>query len=503
MTDDARLAPTAPPGASPDASDCPRCATRSVVGGLCRACDYGAPDALVGAVLAGKYRVDARLAEGGIGAVYLGTRLDLGEPVALKFLLPRWAGDADLRARFRREALALARVRHPGMVAVYDVGEHAGAPFLAMEFVEGTTLHELGCCGAEGLPLARVVRIVDQVLAVLDVAHRAGIVHRDIKPGNVMVLDSSSDDDLVKLIDFGLALMRDDDASDGRLTATNVTMGTWMYMSPEQCRGRDVGPPTDIYAVGAMLFQLLAGAPPFEGRAMADFVPQHLFVDPPRIAERGRRRAVPAGFEALVRRALAKSAELRPTAQQMRRELADALAGRDAESVAGQASARRSGEAGVSREERGLHRSSPLATVPLAILPLDPAADGASQQVSPSGEARPLVALWGFAPARADDLRQALGVRGLATETWEGDVPRAEGPRPAVVLLAASGAVAARVERLRADGRFAIAHLVVSELPDASAMPGLVRAGVSDVVLARAGDDALGARVLQWAMRTR
>nr|MBK7064237.1 serine/threonine protein kinase [Deltaproteobacteria bacterium] len=163
-----------------------------------------------------------------------------------------------MRARFRREAVVLARLRHPNIVSVIDYGEHQGELFLVMELLRGFSLDTQVMAGGLTMPVPRVVSVIDQVLQVLE-AHAAGVVHRDLKPENVM-LDAGDRTDKVKVLDFGIAAF-DDERTVEKLTRTGTVRGTPQYMSPEQCVGQDVGPPGDVYAVGIILYELLLGRP--------------------------------------------------------------------------------------------------------------------------------------------------------------------------------------------------------------------------------------------------
>jgi serine/threonine-protein kinase len=301
---------------------------------VCPVCGMEAEKSRAGTLLAGKYNVGELLGRGGMGVVHKGTRVSDGRAVAIKFLLGQWASRAEVRARFQREADVLRRLDHPGIVHAEAFGEDEGDLYLVMEFVAGKLLSEEIERDGKTMPVERAVRILDHVLEVLEVAHAQGIVHRDLKPENIMCLAPSvgggdgDREERIKIFDFGLALVPDHEVAK-RLTETYAVHGTPFYMSPEQCRGRDVGPPTDVYAVGAMFFEMLAGAPPFDADNMATLLVQQMFVEPPRVAEKGVKQEPPAALEAIVRRALAKNAPDRPTATEMRRMLRDAVTGED------------------------------------------------------------------------------------------------------------------------------------------------------------------------------
>jgi serine/threonine-protein kinase len=213
-------------------------------------------DALVGAVLDGRYRVDTVIATGGTSTVYRGLDVRLDRPVALKVMDARYAHDQDFLTRFQREARAVARLKDHALVAVYDQGFDGGHPFLVMELIEGGTLREL--LQERGpMPPHAVAAVLSPILSGLAVAHRAGLVHRDVKPENVLI----SDDGDVKIADFGLVRA----LAEAKITSTSVILGTAAYLSPEQVASGDVGPRSDVYSVGILAYELLTGATPFTG----------------------------------------------------------------------------------------------------------------------------------------------------------------------------------------------------------------------------------------------
>ncbi|HTI78010.1 MAG TPA: protein kinase [Mycobacterium sp.] len=268
-------------------------------------------DPLVGAVLDGRYRVDTMIATGGMSAVYRGVDLRLDRPVALKIMDSRYAGDHQFLTRFQREARVVARLKDPGLVAVYDQGIDGRHPFLVMELIEGGTLREL--LRERGpMPPHAVAAVLRPVLGGLAAAHRAGLVHRDIKPENVLISDEGD----VKIADFGLVRA----VAEAKITSTSVILGTAAYLSPEQVSTGDTGPRSDVYSVGILAYELLTGSTPFTGDSALAVAYQRMDNDvpPPSRMIAG----VPAQFDELVGHATAREpADRYADAQDMRAEL--------------------------------------------------------------------------------------------------------------------------------------------------------------------------------------
>ena len=266
-------------------------------------------------VIAGRYAVGAELGRGGMARVVAARDLRLHRAVAIK-LLPADAhtsSDPSARRRFVREARAAASFSHPHAVAVFDAGDADGVLYLVMELVDGPSLATL-LAGHRQLGIDEAVRIADQVLQALEAAHRAGIVHRDVKPGNVLI----TPDGAAKLADFGIAKPLGDLA--GNLTATGQLVGTPTYLSPEQVAGQPATAATDLYSTGVLLFEMLAGGPPYDaGTPMATALAHR---DAPVPDVRTRRADVPAPIAEAVRRAMAKDPAARfASAEQMRAAL--------------------------------------------------------------------------------------------------------------------------------------------------------------------------------------
>ncbi|HKG46391.1 MAG TPA: protein kinase [Pyrinomonadaceae bacterium] len=263
------------------------------------------PDSLIGTTLADKYRIDARLNEGGMGTVYRGTHVLMDKTVAIKVLRPSLAADEKIVARFSREARAASRISHPNALSVTDFGEdESGHVFLVMEYLSGKTLKQV--LRDEGpLSLARVVDITRQIGDALNAAHAQGVVHRDLKSDNIMLVDTMAGDH-AKVLDFGIAKINEPEgAVDTNLTAPNLVIGTPQYMSPEQCsQDSEIDARSDIYSLGVILFEMLVGHVPFAGDSPTIVMMKHLQEPVPSILE--ERNDVPASVARVVTRAMAK-----------------------------------------------------------------------------------------------------------------------------------------------------------------------------------------------------
>jgi len=272
--------------------------------------DTGAATLAVGEVLDRRYRIVELLAEGGMGQVYRAEHVKLRRPVAIKVLHPEIDAVGNFARRFEREAIAAARLDHPNCVGVSDFGElDDGGCFLVMELVEGTSLDEL-LDRETRLPAPRAAHIAIHVLRGLEYAHQAGVIHRDIKPGNIVLSERDGDPDFARLVDFGIAKITDADAGD-KLTTKGDVFGSPTYMAPEQALGRTVDRRADIYATGVVLYEMLAGRPPFVGDDKLAVLAQHTSSEPPALGEVCPEAAVPAALEDAVRRALAKDPDRR------------------------------------------------------------------------------------------------------------------------------------------------------------------------------------------------
>src|SRR5215213_2188593 len=235
-----------------------------------------------GTRVGGRYVLSELLGRGGMAEVRKGTDVRLGRVVAVKRLRTDLASDPTFQARFRREAQSSASLNHPAIVSVYDTGEEPSTdgsgvpqPYIVMEYVAGRTLREILREGRKILP-ERALEITSGVLSALDYSHRAGIIHRDIKPGNVMLTPAGD----VKVMDFGIARAVADAQS--TMTATAAVVGTAQYLSPEQARGETVDSRSDVYSTGCQLFELLTGRPPFVGDSPVSVAYQHVREQAPR-----------------------------------------------------------------------------------------------------------------------------------------------------------------------------------------------------------------------------
>ena len=262
-------------------------------------------DSLVGATLAGKYRIEERLNEGGMGTVYRATHVLMEKTVAIKVLRPALAADEKIVARFSREARAASRISHPNALSVTDFGEDEnGVVFLVMEFLSGRTLKQL--IRDEGpLPLTRVVEIVRQVGDALHAAHQQGVVHRDLKSDNIMLVDTMAGDH-AKVLDFGIAKINEPEGRDtGNLTAPNLVIGTPQYMSPEQCtQESEIDSRSDIYSLGVILYEMLIGHVPFTADSPTMVMMKHLQEPVPSVLD--ERSDLPAQVARVIARAMAK-----------------------------------------------------------------------------------------------------------------------------------------------------------------------------------------------------
>ncbi|MGW7004246.1 protein kinase domain-containing protein [Streptomyces sp. NPDC054933] len=272
------------------------------------------------AMLGGRYELVERLGHGGMGTVHRAVDHRLRRTVAIKLMSAELAHHPESRARFQREAHAVAALNHPAVATIHDVGEEPDAegprPFLVMEYVAGSTLAEALRDGP--LPVTRAITLACEVLDALQHSHQHGIVHRDIKPSNIMLTGPTA----VKVLDFGIAKALTEAAT--RLTGSGAAPGTPAYLSPEQISGAEIDHRADLYAMGCLLYELLTGAPPFRADSPFAVMHQHVFVEPVPVSQ--LRADIPPAVEAVITRALCKDPGDRfADAAAMRAALADAL----------------------------------------------------------------------------------------------------------------------------------------------------------------------------------
>jgi serine/threonine-protein kinase len=271
-------------------------------------------DPLIGTILDGRYRIERKLGTGGMASVYLAEDQELGRRVAIKLLDERHAQDEQFIERFRREAESAAGLSHPNVVSIYDRGEAGGTYYIAMEYLEGKTLKEL-LVSRGPTPVRVAIDYTRQILSALDFAHRNGIVHRDIKPHNVVV----APDGRLKVTDFGIAR-----SGSSQMTEAGSIIGTAQYLSPEQAQGKPVHPSSDLYSVGVVLYEMLTGTVPFSGDTALEIAMKHLNTvpEPPSEKRPPGIGEVPHELDLVVLRALAKDSEDRyRTAREMDADL--------------------------------------------------------------------------------------------------------------------------------------------------------------------------------------
>ena len=264
-------------------------------------------DPLIGRVIAERYRILDLLGRGGMGVVYRVEHTHIGKTMAMKLLHGELARDRDVVRRFRREAEAASRLSHPNTAQIFDFGSSEGMMYLVMELIEGRDLGELLREHPEGLDFGEAARIGVQVCASVAEAHAAGIIHRDLKPENVMLTQREDGAHVAKVVDFGLAKLRDGSQSH-TLTRAGAIVGTPYFMSPEQIRGEDVDARGDVYSIGAMLYKTITGTPPFNAQTPMGVLTKHLMDDLEPPSQRAK-KSLPAVADEIVAKAMAREPE--------------------------------------------------------------------------------------------------------------------------------------------------------------------------------------------------
>ena len=313
---------------APDARFCGSCgkATSSTEPASNPPLDAPAPN-VIGREVAGRYRILAKLGEGGMGAVYRAEQISLKRTVALKMLRPDVGGGSMLLRRFNAEAEAVAKLSHPNTVNIFDFGQDAdGMLFIAMEFIEGRSLRAVIHAEAP-LPLRRALTIASQVCASIADAHSHSIIHRDLKPDNVMLQDRGKTKDVVRVLDFGIAKLRDDTRANNQMTQAGDMLGTPQYMAPEQIRAEQIDGRTDVYALGCMLYEMLTARLPFEAPTVMALLSKHLLETPLPPSQRRPDLGLPPMVDDLVMGAMAKNpAQRPPTMEQLGEHITAMLA---------------------------------------------------------------------------------------------------------------------------------------------------------------------------------
>jgi serine/threonine-protein kinase len=263
-----------------------------------------AADPLVGMTVADRYRILEPIGRGGMGSVYKVEHTRIGKLLAMKLLSGELSSNPDAVRRFKREALTVSRLQCPNTVQVFDFGVSEGLTYLVMELVNGENLGRIA--RREGpMPSARMSRILIQLCTSLAEAHHKGIVHRDVKPENIMILTAADGTDVVKVLDFGLAKLRETEGIN-EVTCQGTIVGTPNYMAPEQIRGEEVDPRTDVYSVGALMYRLVTGQPPFSAESQMAVLGKHLYESPVPPAERAPELGIPLSISRAIMRALRK-----------------------------------------------------------------------------------------------------------------------------------------------------------------------------------------------------
>lgn len=417
------------------------------------------PNIEAGSLIADRYRTEEIIGQGGMGHVYAAVDTRLERPVALKVIAADAVQMGVARSRFMREARVAAAFRHHGVAQVYDFGEHEGSLFIAMERLLGSSLAEVLDSSEGRMPLDQIVSITTAVAEVLDAASEQSLVHRDIKPENIFI---ESEGGRVRLLDFGLAFFNEQHDHTGRVTRDGQVLGTPLYMSPEQARGRvDVSPATDIYGLGCVLFELATGVPPFVGE-VGVVLSKHMFTATPALGAVSD-IAYPNRLQRLIWDMTDKNPERRPTAA----EVAKAL--------------QRIAPGGSERLGKGRYGSEALGRL-ARMVSLPPTREEAASTIRP-GQAIERSAhrtshTIGVLGALEDDVQTALATSGVrAIDLASLDPTQEVGEVEAIIVVDGDDGL---ISALASDG---VPVLAVAGLDDFARITHMLEAGVAEVLL--------------------
>jgi serine/threonine protein kinase len=442
-------------------------------------------------VIADKYRLDSLLGRGGMGAVYAALHVELERPTAIKLLLPDLISDEHALERFKREARAAARLNHPNVAGTYDFGTlPGGEAYIVMELVEGETLSErLRAAGA--LPLGEAVLIARQVADGIESAHEGGIVHRDLKPANIIISRDHRGTALVKVLDFGIAQLKETSTTGGlaSITTAGSIMGTPRYMSPEQCSDSKVDARSDIYSLGVLLYEMLAGRPPFDAPSAMALALKQIQEPPPPLSE--ARPEVPEALERVVMWALAKDPADRPqTAAEFSRALL-AAEGAAAHMPSTPSPSPPQPEAGSPGGDRSFRpeaeEPAPEVAPSLRVAPSNraredtpsvggrgdvPAGSGATAKGSADTEPSNIVAgRVGGLPSTSEQVARAVASPELSDEDSTHSVPRPQRKRTRLLVFAVVGALAISLMGIVIVGRWRDRSQRVASEPNTPSVP--------------------------------
>ncbi|HSN27302.1 MAG TPA: serine/threonine-protein kinase [Kofleriaceae bacterium] len=393
-------------------------------------------DALLGTTVEDRYRIEALLGAGAMGRVYRARHIRVGHEVAIKVMRADLVREAQIVARFEREAQAAARLHHPNLVGVLDVGTApSGEHLMVMELAPGVSLAEL-----VDAPMARdrMISVLVQLLRGLAFAHDAGLVHRDLKPENVLVDVEAWQ---ARIVDFGIAVLRDRHGGLARLTDQGLVVGTPMYMAPEQASGKDVDARTDLFALGVIAYELLAGTTPFEGTG-AEVALANVTLDPPYIADRVPGLAVDPLLEAFARKLMARRPDARFASAHEALAVLQLLDRGDRESAAALLGLRR----------------EPMLEAPPAVLRLPRDSDALS--TLPMAE-----------PAHGSDAREVGVTEAMPEPEWTERIVRRPRRRPLAVLAAVAGFALAATWSLTRSSVLEGTPAVHADLPEPPLLP--------------------------------